>query len=152
LYFKALEIEGPFDAPTPPVPAVHKRLMAHKEGLAPRDAAREIVERFATRAFRRPVKPEEVERCLALYDARQKKGDRFEVCVRAALYRVLVSPHFLFRVETDPPNVPPGTAYPISEYELASRLSYFLWNSMPDDELFSLAATGKLRQSLDAQV
>ena len=110
--------------------------------MPPREAAREIVTRFATRAFRRPVKPEEVERCLALYDAAEKKGQRFELRVRAALYRVLVSPHFLFRVELDPPGLPPGTTYPIGEYELASRLSYFLWNSMPDDELFALAATG----------
>jgi mono/diheme cytochrome c family protein len=152
LYFRAVEVEGPFGAPAPPLPAVHRRLMAYKEGLAPRDAAREIVGRFATRAFRRPVKPEEVEKCLALYDALQKKGQRFEVCVRAALYRVLVSPHFLFRVELDPPNTKPGTAYPIGEYELASRLSYFLWNSMPDDELFALAAKGQLRQNLEPQV
>jgi Protein of unknown function (DUF1592)/Protein of unknown function (DUF1588)/Protein of unknown function (DUF1587)/Protein of unknown function (DUF1585)/Protein of unknown function (DUF1595)/Ca-dependent carbohydrate-binding module xylan-binding len=152
LYFKAVEVEGPFNPPPPPLPAIHRRLMAYKDGLAPRDAAREIVERFATRAFRRPVKPEEVERCLALYDARKKKGERFEVCVRAALYRVLVSPHFLFRIELDPPKAEPGTAYAISEYELASRLSYFLWNSMPDDDLFALAAKGKLRQNLEAQV
>ena len=112
--------------------------------MPPREAAREIVTRFATRAFRRPVKPEEVERCLALYDAAEKKGQRFELRVRAALYRVLVSPHFLFRVELDPPGLPPGTTYPIGEYELASRLSYFLWNSMPDDELFALAAKGQV--------
>ena len=72
--------------------------------------------------------------------------------MRAALYRVLVSPHFLFRVELDPPGAAPGTTYAIGEYELASRLSYFLWNSMPDDELFALAEKGQLRQNLEAQV
>ena len=152
LHLKGVEVEGPFDPPPVAYPDVHKRLMAHQPGVAPRDAAREIVTRFATRAFRRPVKADEVDKCLALYDAAEKKGQRFEVRVRAALYRVLVSPHFLFRVELDPPNVAPGTTYQIGEYELASRLSYFLWNSMPDDELFALAAQGKLRQNLDAQV
>jgi hypothetical protein len=126
--------------------------MAHQPGLPPREAAREILTRFATRAFRRPVKPEEVDRCLALYDAAEKKGQRFEVRVRAALYHVLVSPHFLFRGEFDPPGALPGTTYAISEYELASRLSYFLWNSMPDDELFSLAEKGQLRHNLAGQV
>ena len=152
LHLKGVEVEGPFDPPPLTYPEGHTRLMAHKPGLPPREAAREIVARFATRAFRRPVKPDEVERCLALYDAAEKKGQRFELRVRAALYRVLVSPHFLFRVELDPPGLPPGTTYPVGEYALASRLSYFLWNSMPDDELFSLAEQGKLRQNLEGQV
>ncbi len=152
LYVKALEVEGPFNPPPPPMPATHVRLMAHKDGAPPRDAAREILTRFATRAFRRPVKPEEVDRLLTLYDARTKKGDGFERAVRAALYRVLVSPYFLFRVELDPTGAAPGSVYDVSEFELASRLSYFLWNSMPDDELFDLAKKGKLRSGLDAQV
>jgi hypothetical protein len=142
LHLKGVEVEGPFDPPPLVFPESHTRLMAHKPGQPPREAAREIVTRFATRAFRRPVKPEEVERCLALYDAAEKKGQRFELRVRAALYRVLASPHFLFRVEMDPPGLPPGT----------SRLSYFLWNSLPDGELFSLAEQGKLRQNLGGQV
>ena len=113
---------------------------------APREAAREIVTRFADRAFRRPVRPEEVERLLKLYDQAEKEGERFENRVRLALEGVLVWPDFLFRVELDPPGAKPGTSYPVSEYELASRLSYFLWSSMPDDELFDLAARGKLRR------
>ncbi|HTK78743.1 MAG TPA: DUF1592 domain-containing protein, partial [Gemmataceae bacterium] len=152
LHLKGVEVEGPFDPQPLSYPEAHTRLMAHRPDRAPRDAAREIVTRFATRAFRRPVKPEEVERCLALYDAAEKKGQRFELRVRAALFRVLVSPHFLFRVERDPSGLPPGTTYPIGEYELASRLSYFLWNSMPDDELFALAGQGQLRQNLEPQV
>lgn len=151
-HLKGVEVEGPFDPPPLSYPEAHTRLMAHRPDVPPRDAAREIVERFATRAFRRPVNPQEVERCLALYDAADKKGQRFELRVRAALFRALVSPHFLFRVERDPPNLPPGTTYLIGDYELASRLSYFLWNTMPDDELFALAAKGQLRQNLEAQV
>ena len=112
--------------------------------LPPREAAREIVARFADRAFRRPVRPEEVERLLKLYDQAEKEGERFENRVRLALEGVLVWPDFLFRVELDPPGAKPGTSYPIGEYELASRLSYFLWSSMPDDELFALAAQGRV--------
>ncbi len=152
LTLKSLEVEGPFNPPAVVLPESQKKLMTHKDGLAPRDAAREIVTRFATHAFRRPVQPAEVDRCLVLFDASQKQGQRFEKSVRAALYRVMVSPHFLFRVEFDPPDMPPGTPYMIGEYELASRLSYFLWNSMPDDELFALAGKGELRKNLPYQI
>jgi hypothetical protein len=151
LLVQKLEIEGPFNPPPPQYPASHVRLMAHKQGVPPREAAREIVTRFATKAFRRPVRPDEVEKCLALFDAGATEGQRFEHCIRPALYRVLISPHFLFRIEQDPANVAEGTAYSISEYELASRLSYFFWNSMPDDELFALAEKGELRRNLEVQ-
>src|SRR5205823_555347 len=81
-----------------------------------------------------------------------KESERWEKAVRVALEGVLVSPHFLFRIELDPPDAKPGTRYAVSEYELASRLSYFLWSSMPDDELIGLAARGHLRSNLEAQV
>lgn len=152
LIVRRVEIDGPYNPPPPVVPESHRRIMAHQEGLALREAAREIVSRFATRAFRRPVKPEEVDGCLALYDLAEKEGERFEDCVRLALARVLVSPHFLFRVELDPPDAEPGKSYPINEFELASRLSYFFWSSMPDDELFELAASGRLRAELGPQI
>lgn len=152
LHLHSIEIEGPFNAAAAVLPASHRKIMAHSPGVSSRDAAREIISRFATRAFRRPATPEEIDRCLALYDSQQKLGHRFEICVRAGLYRVLVSPNFLFRVELDPQGSAEGAEYPINEYELASRLSYFLWNSMPDDALFELAASGQLRQNLDAQV
>jgi hypothetical protein len=126
--------------------------MHHRADLPPREAAREIITRFASRAFRRPARPEEVDRFLKLYDQADHEGERFENRVRLALYGVLVWPHFLFRIELDPTDAKPGTSYPINEYALASRLSYFLWSSMPDDELFALAAKGRLRQNLDAQV
>ena len=152
LVVRNISLDGPYNPPPPVLPETHKRLMAHRPDLPPREAAREIVARFADRAFRRPVRPEEVERLLKLYDQAEKEGERFENCVRLALEGVLVWPAFLFRVELDPPGVEPGTSYPIGEYELASRLSYFLWSSMPDDELFALAARGQLRRDLDAQV
>ncbi len=152
LYVRSIVMDGPYNAPPPKVPEPQRRLMTRKFEAPPRDGAREIVSRFATRAFRRPIQPAEVDRLLRLYDEAEKAGERFEGGIRIALQGVLVSPSFLFRVELDPPNAKPGQAYPISEYELASRLSYFLWSSMPDDELFDLAAKGTLRQNLPAQV
>ena len=152
LQLKSIEMDGPYNAPPPTRSDAYKQVMAHTDGLAPREAAREIIARFATKAYRRPARSEEVEACLALYDAVAKKGRRFEECVRPSLYRVMVSPHFLFRVEQDPPKAPPGTPYLLGEYELASRLSYFLWNSMPDAELFALAGKGELRKNLTSQI
>jgi hypothetical protein len=152
LYVKSIAVEGPFNPPAPPVPESTKRLLARDADLAPREAARQVVGRFAAAAFRRPVTPEEVERLLSLYDKAASNGERFENCVRLAMYRVLCSPHFLFRVELDPPDAKPGTAYLIDEYSLASRLSYFLWSSMPDEELTDLAGKGQLRKSLQGQV
>jgi hypothetical protein len=152
LVVRSIVFDGPHNPPPPKLPESHKLLMAHKEGVDQREAAREIVARFATRAFRRPVKAAEVERFLKLYDKSANSGDRFELRIRLALSGVLVSPHFLFRVELDPPGAKAGAVYPINEFELASRLSYFFWSSMPDGELFALAAKGNLRKNLDAQV
>ena len=152
LFVRSILLDGPHNPPPPPLPPSQQKLLAHTPGLEPRQAAREIITRFATRAFRRPVTPEEVERILSTYDAAEKEGERFDERLRLALCRVLVSPHFLFRIEVDPPGAKAGEAYPISELELASRLSYFLWSTMPDEELFELAVAGKLRENLTAQV
>jgi hypothetical protein len=152
LIVRSILADGPYNPPPPPAPATHQKLMAHAEGLEPREAAREIIARFATRAFRRPVKPDEVERILRVYDIAEREGERYEERMRLALCRVLVSPHFLFRVEVDPPAAKAGEAYQVSELELASRLSYFLWSTMPDEELFNLALRGELRQNLQPQI
>jgi len=119
---------------------------------SPGDKPEQILRRLATRAYRRPISDQELNRLLKLVATARAQGDRFEAGMRLALQAMLVSPHFLFRVELDPE---PNGAMPIralNEYELASRLSYFLWSSMPDDELFNLAARGKLRENLDGQV
>jgi hypothetical protein len=115
-------------------------------GKAPRDAAREIVARFAHRAFRRPVADLEVERLLRLYDLAVKRGDPFESAVKIPLQAVLVSPHFLLKVER--------SAGSLTPYELATRLSYFVWSSLPDEELMRAAADGTLSDPavLEAQV
>jgi hypothetical protein len=151
LVVRRIEAEGPFNPPPPVISDVQRRLLAHKQGLSQREAAREIVSRFARLAFRRPVPPDEVERILKVYDRAEQEGEKFESRMRLALARILVSPFFLFRVELDPAGATAGSSYRINEFELASRLSYFFWSSMPDDELFRLAAASQLRANLKAQ-
>ena len=110
-------------------------------GHPPEEAAAKILAAFLPRAFRRPARPGEVERYLAIFRGAQKRGETFDHAVLLALEAVLVSPNFLFRIET--PN-PGAEIQPVDDYALASRLSYFLWGSMPDATLFDLAAKGKL--------
>ena len=108
------------------------------KAVSAREAARKILSRYATLGFRRPVDAMEVERLLAPVRCGGKTGRGFSrPSVKFALKAVLVSPNFLFRAEQ---SKPAQDAYPINDYELASRLSYFLWSSMPDEELFPLAA------------
>jgi hypothetical protein len=109
--------------------------------LTPEEAAKRILQHFATRAYRRPAREGEVERLLALFRQQSAQGQPFDESILYALQAVLVSPHFLFRVEGTAQGAQPE---PVTDYELATRLSYFLWNSMPDEELFQLAAAGKL--------
>jgi len=120
-------------------------------GSAKRDVGLAAIDRFATRAYRRPVTQDELKRLMTLFDSAVKKGASVKDAVKLAFKAVLVSPNFLYRVETDPAG---GAVHPISDYELASRLSYFLYASMPDDELFSLAAKKSLQNPdvLAAQV
>jgi hypothetical protein len=107
----------------------------------PREAAQKIVATFARRAFRRPVATEEIERLLVMFDRGHKRGDGFVPSVRLALKAVLISPDFLFLAEPEPTV---GGVQRLEAVPLASKLSYFLWASMPDEELLSLAETGKL--------
>jgi hypothetical protein len=130
--------------PAEAVAAARARLLFVTPGptLPPREAARQIVHRFAERAFRRPVDDAEVERLLALFDRATRRGDGFEAALKLPLKAVLVSPHFLFLVE---PEAEKDGVYPLPDYPLAARLSYFLWAAPPDDELEGLAARGKLQ-------
>ena len=114
-------------------------------------AARKNIESFAARAFRRPVEKVEADALMGLFEQATKRGESFETAVKHALKAVLVSPHFLFRIEKDRGVQEP---YRLNDYELASRLSYFLWSSMPDAELFAQAAKNQLHESatLEAQV
>jgi hypothetical protein len=105
--------------------------------------ARQIIATLARRAYRRPVTDADLEKPLEFYREARSEGD-FDAGIEMALSAVLVSPHFLFRIERDPVGVASGTAYRLSDLELASRLSFFLWSSIPDDELLELASSGAL--------
>ncbi|AGA25549.1 DUF1592 domain-containing protein [Singulisphaera acidiphila] len=107
------------------------------------DCAKRILATLMRRAYRRPVTDVDLEKPLAFYRQGRAEGD-FDEGIEMALSAVLVSPHFLFRVEQDPADVAPKTAYRVSDLELASRLSFFLWSSLPDDELLDLAIRGEL--------
>lgn len=108
-------------------------------------AAREILGTLLRRAYRRPVSPEDLERPMTFF-RETAATDGFEAGIEMALSAILVSPQFLFRIETDPADATPGTVYAVSELDLASRLSFFLWSSIPDDELIDLASRGRLRE------
>jgi hypothetical protein len=133
--------------------AARRRLLVAVPGpkRTPREAARKVLEDFLPRAFRRPPTPREIERYLGLFDRAARRGDRFESSLKLALKGVLISPSFLFLTETPPDQ---EGAYRLGHYEVASHLSYFLWSSMPDSELFRLASQGKLHDEkvLRAQV
>jgi Protein of unknown function (DUF1592)/Protein of unknown function (DUF1588)/Protein of unknown function (DUF1585)/Protein of unknown function (DUF1595)/Protein of unknown function (DUF1587) len=115
--------------------------------------ARAIVAELATRAFRRPLRPRDVDDLMTFYDAGVARAG-FEEGVRAALEAILASPDFVFRFERVPADARPGASYAISDQALASRLSFFLWSSLPDDELLGLAAEGRLADAhvLEQQV
>jgi len=143
LQIESIEIEGPVQKEWPP--ASHQALFL--TGDEQKDAAgvREIFARFLPRAYRRPITPPEVDEIVAVVnDARTKGNQPFPAAMRIGLQRVLCAPGFLFLQE-------PAGANPqrrrLTDYELASRLSYFLWSTMPDDELLALAAAGKLHES-----
>lgn len=114
--------------------------------------ASEIVERFAKQAFRRPLRTNELDRLMKFYDMAEAEGENFESSVKLVLQAILVSPHFLFRGESQPDPDNPEATHLVDEFALASRLSYFLWSSMPDAELFALAEKNRLRRNLDGQI
>ena len=104
-------------------------------------AAKSNIKTFASRAYRRPLKSDELEKLMTLYERARKRGDSYEASVKLALKAVLVSPNFIFMIEDIPKT--PGV-HPVSNYELATRLSYFIWGTMPDEELIKLAENGRL--------
>jgi hypothetical protein len=130
---------------TPP-PDAHRRLFTClPDGDDWADCAEKVLRPLVSRAFRRPARGEELKRLVELVELARGNGESFAQGVRVALQAVLVSPYFLFHVVEDQPADESGKAYPLSDFELAARLSYFLWSRPPDDELFRLAETGLLR-------
>ena len=134
-----LEYDGPVLASWP-TPAYQRVFFGGDSATKDLAYARQIVTRFAERAWRRPVRPAEADRLVKLVETAQKLGDNFETAIKTALLAVLNSKSFLYLEEGNTA----ATAATLTDWELASRLSYFLWSSMPDDRLFDLARAGKL--------
>ncbi len=153
LVIRSFEVLGPLNAKPP---ESHQRIIFVRpsKGKSARQAAKEIFAKLMKRAFRRPVDSAEVDRTIRLVEFAMEKGETFEGAVQIGVQAVLVSPHFLFRVEIDPQPNDPKAQHQIGNHELASRLSYFLWSTMPDDELTQLADSGRLHEPkvLDDQV
>ncbi|MYH30800.1 MAG: DUF1592 domain-containing protein, partial [Acidobacteria bacterium] len=150
-YVESLTIAGPYESsgarPVEGTPS-RDRIFTCRPGPGAGTAeeaacARGILSAIARRAYRRPVADDDVERLLTFYE-RGRAGGSFDTGVEMALRRLLVSPEFLFRVERDPEGVEAGESYRISDLELASRLSFFLWSSIPDDELLDVAERREL--------
>ena len=146
-----IEVEGP-------IGAVGKNPIREKIVICDLNSGtvcvRQVLEKFAERAFRRSVLPAEIDRILPLVDLAKAQGQSIDVGVEIALRAILSSPHFLFRPELDAKPNSPTPTHPLTDFELASRLSYFIWSSMPDDALFAAAREGKLQDpaEIDAQV
>jgi mono/diheme cytochrome c family protein len=140
-----VEIQGPIEAPGT-LPASHKHIISVPHTRANRMVvARKVLGDFARRAFRRPVTKTELDRLVRYVVLAEKQGESWERGIQLGVQAVLVSPSFLFRVETNADTKKPATKNPLGSYELASRLSYFLWSSMPDDQLLALAAKDALQ-------
>ena len=141
-------IEGPYDAAGPGETASRRQISVCQPTDAAMEApcARTILATLAERAYRCPVLEDEdvVDTLVAFYEAGRREGS-FGRGIQRALERLLVDPEFLFRIESDPVDSRPGTAYEISDLALASRVSFFLWSSIPDDELRDVARRGELR-------
>jgi len=158
-----VSITGPFEATGPGDSPSRQRIFAEIAAVVPtaigapvasgttaatseEGRARQVVGRLVRRAYRRPVTDEDLRKPMQFYREGSAEGAGFEAGIENALTAILVSPQFLFRVETDPAGVAAGTAYRVSDLELASRLSFFLWSSLPDDALLDAAVRGDLRQ------
>ena len=151
----SVTISGPYNAVGPGDTPSRRRLFVCYPTSTAEEApcARRILSTLARRAYRQPPSEADLQELVAFYDAGHAE-DGFEKGIQRALARLLVSPRFLFRIERDPPAAAPGMAYRLGNLELASRLSFFLWSSIPDDELLDLAVRGELQKPgvLDRQV
>ena len=151
LHVDSLVVKGPVTLPTDQIPPAQRRILGNSPAIGDAgrlDAARAVVTRFAGRAFRRTPTPDEVERILRIFQLADDRGESFERSIQVALTTVLASSRFLFLAEPDESLAD----RPLTEFELAGRLSYFLWSSMPDEALFDQARAGTLRRNLRAEV
>jgi hypothetical protein len=150
-----VSINGPYNSTGPGETPSRRRIFGNALAGAPPEAAsaENILRALMRRAYRRPVRATDLTRPMQFYRQAQAE-DGFEAGIEAALSAVLVNPEFLFRIEQDPANAAPNTVYQLPDLALASRLSFFLWSSIPDDELLATAERGALHQSraLEKQV
>ena len=158
---QSLEILGPYTVSSVgDTPSRRKifvcRPVDEEDDSEARSCATRILTTLARRAYRRPIEAADVEGLLEFYERGRAsaKTRPFDAGISAALARILIDPEFLFRPERDPAGARPGDIYQLSDLELASRISFFLWSSIPDDELLDIAAAGNLRQPgvLESQV
>ncbi|MET0280368.1 MAG: DUF1592 domain-containing protein [Steroidobacteraceae bacterium] len=139
-------IEGPFKGAVATDTPSRRRIFECYPQKASEEAscARRIITTLATKAFRRPASKPDIEVLTAFYRSGREQGGKFDNGIEAVVQRLLTDPDFIYRTEVEPAGVEAGTAYRISDLELASRLSFFLWSSIPDQQLIQLAAAGKL--------
>lgn len=150
---KALEVEGPVKVVSLPLNETARRIFTPGEKLGETEAgARAILQQFANRCFRRAALPAEVDRLLTIYRLGRERKEGHSGALRFAMKAVMVSPYFIYRTEWQPEANNPGKVIEIDEFALATRLSYWLWSSTPDDELLSLAFRKQLRPNLKTQV
>jgi hypothetical protein len=150
LGISVIELQGPIEVAAEPQPIsdLHRKIFTRTPKADHSDVeecASAILGAFARRAFRRLVSREELDRLVALSARVMQEGESFERAIEIGIQAILVSPNFLFRIETDAEPNNPNAIHLINEFELASRLSYFLWSSMPDEELLKLAEQNALR-------
>lgn len=147
LYVDWVEFRGPIDAKPPGPSEIERRLLfcGPADGVEGEKCAAQIARRFASRAYRRPATDVEVARLLKVYQNARRENAAFKRSCQLMLEAALVSPQFVYRIEIDPGDHP-QSPHPLTDYELATRLSYFLWSSMPDDALFAAAAAGTLHR------
>ena len=148
LQIHTLSSEGPLDTR----PASQRKILAHTPGISQAEQTREVLSRLLYRGYRRPPNNHEIEQLARFVELIQAGGAKWEAGIQQAIKVVLCSPKFLFRLELDDNSQAFPAPYPIDEFQLASRLSYFLWSSMPDDELFELAVKKQLTINLESQV
>ena len=143
-----VRIEGPYD-PTGADDTLSRRKIFLCEPTSPKDeetCARQIVTNLAKRAFRRPANAQDIGTLMEFYVAGRTEGGNFDAGIERAVRRLLADPEFIYRRETEPANLAPGRSYRVNDLQLASRLSFFLWSSIPDDELMTVASQGRLKE------
>ena len=150
-----MDITGPYDATgAADTPSRRKIFVCRPANAADETpCGKKIISALSRRAYRQPISAADIDLLMTFYQFGRSHGN-FEAGIENALTFLLTAPKFLFRTESDPPNLPPGGIYQVSDTDLASRLSFFLWSSIPDDELLNLASQGKLKDPaiLDQQV